>query len=465
MITMVLVNPFSERVKDLLTIDLNDIDQSLVRLSIARSNEKNNDKYVDLDERDDAVSLFLLLQSLAQHPHAPEVYAALTAYEHLIKERLSWHFSDDVLEEMRTLIPIYYIKDHMAADRPLSKAVDLPGMGTILPREDLFRLKTMRRSEVEYAVVWTDVYEVTDITRQYVVDGYLYLTKWELFDLYSKVVRKRCYDYVHGLSTRMEGVSHPVYEKISSKVKALLRTETRIERTASGDLEEELFPPCVRIALGGVSSGQRNYAITFLLTSFLSYARLIPSTKVFDRESSFTLSQEDVQILLDEVVPEIIEAGNRCDPPFFKEQPLEKLNILYHLGFGMTETPTVADYGKSKWYLPPSCTKIAENAPQLCEPDAFCSQVTWGVIDRERAEEVVNKAAAKERMAEGEQVLALLLKRSRTRDAIAEELGLDKKQVAPLLQTLSKNKLVGRRKITNPLIYYIRKKRASSRKA
>jgi DNA primase large subunit len=220
----------------------------------------------------------------------------------------------------------------------------------------------------------------------------------------------------------------------------------------------------VRIALGGVSSGQRNYAITFLLTSFLSYARLIPSTKVFDRESSFTLSQEDVQILLDEVVPEIIDAGNRCDPPFFKEQPLEKLNILYHLGFGMTETPTVADYGKSKWYLPPSCTKIAENAPQLCQPDEFCSQVTWGVIDRERAEDVVKKASAKERMAEGEQMLAMLLRRSRTRDEIASELGLDKKQVASLLQTLAKNKLVGRRKITNPLIYYIRKKRASSQR-
>jgi predicted transcriptional regulator len=61
-------------------------------------------------------------------------------------------------------------------------------------------------------------------------------------------------------------------------------------------------------------------------------------------------------------------------------------------------------------------------------------------------------------------MLAMLLRRSRTRDEIASELGLDKKQVASLLQTLAKNKLVGRRKITNPLIYYIRKKRASSQR-
>ena len=51
------------------------------------------------------------------------------------------------------------------------------------------------------------------------------------------------------------------------------------------------------------------------------------------------------------------------------------MNILYHLGFGLTQEPRLEDSGKSKWYFPPNCDKIRREAPQLCEPDEFCRNI------------------------------------------------------------------------------------------
>ncbi len=81
------------------------------------------------------------------------------------------------------------------------------------------------------------------------------------------------------------------------------------------ELEENAFPPCVREALQGASSGLRNYAVTVLLTSFLSYARVYPSLTAFDQEKKPDLTPEQIDILIGEVAPLIVEAGNRCDPP------------------------------------------------------------------------------------------------------------------------------------------------------
>jgi DNA primase large subunit len=459
---MVLVNPFSPRALSYLSIDLNTISGSLIRLAIARAREDHQDKYLELDERDDAVSLFLLFQSLAQKPHAPEVGAALSAYEHLTKERLMRMFSDETLAQMQELLPILPLPS-IAGELPISRSVAVAELGVDVPREDLYRMRSQRKGPVSYAVLWNDVYDVTDITKEYLVGSYLLVTKGELIELYARVLKARCAAYIKSLAPKMEGIKHPVYEKIASMVKTLVNVATPIEH-ASGSLEEGAFPPCIALALSGVAAGLRNYGITILLTSFLSYARLIPSTKIFDRDASFTLSQEDIQVLIEEVIPEIYRAGDRCDPPFFKEQPLERLNILYHLGFGMTDNPRPEDYGKSKWYLPPSCAKVAENAPQLCQPDDYCRRVVWVVLDREKCQEVVEKARERGKEAGGERVLSLLLKGPKTLADLSETTGIDERELGHLMGTMAKNKLVIRRKITNPLIYYIRRKRMLSQK-
>lgn len=458
---MVLVNPFSEEARAYLAIDLNNIEGEIIRMAIARAKEENQDNYIDADDRADAISLFLLFQSFAHTPHAPEVGAFLSAYELLTKERLMRHFSDDTLEQMSTLFPITFLRSIGSGDIPRTPLVQIPEVGKGAPREDLYRLRTDRKGDISYAVRWEDVYDVTDITKEYLVGSYVLVTKWELFDLYAKVLRARCFAYIKGLAPKMEGVTHPVYEKIASMVKTLVKVANPIENV-SGTLETEAFPPCINIALNGVPSGQRNYGITILLTSFLSYARLLPSTKIFDRDASFTLSQDDVQTLLNDVVPEIINAGDRCDPPFFREQPLERLNIFYHMGFGMTDNPNPSDYGKSKWYLPPSCTKVAENAPQLCQPDGFCKRVKWSVLDRDQAREIVDKAKGRNKGALGETILEILLRGAQPTQALKEMTGADDKELTQLLTTLSKNKLIIRRKVSNPLIYYIRKKKELS---
>lgn len=118
----------------------------------------------------------------------------------------------------------------------------------------------------------------------------------------------------------------------------------------------------MKIALGGVPSGLRNYAITVLLTSFLSYARLCPNPPKRDVRIRDCVS--DLSIIEKEILPVIIEAGNRCSPPpLFEDQPHEIKNIWYHLGFGLTDRPTLEDSGNSPWYFPPNCSKIRANAP------------------------------------------------------------------------------------------------------
>ncbi len=460
---MVLVNPFSEDVRAYLSIDLNNIEGEIIRMAIARAKKENQDNYLDADERSDAISLFLLFQSFAKTPHAPEVTAFLGAYEQLIRERLVRHFSDELLMHMETLFPITHLRSIGSGEIPLAPMVEIPEINKRVPREDLYRLRTQRKGDISFAIRWEDGYDATDVTREYLVGSYMLLTKWELFDLYAKTLRDRCFTYIKALTPKMEGVSHPVYEKIVTMVKSLVKVANPIENV-SGNLETDAFPPCINIALTGVPAGQRNYGITILLTSFLSYARLLPSTKIFDRDASFSLVQDDVQTLLSDVVPEIINAGDRCDPPFFTEQPLERLNIFYHMGFGMTDNPTPSDYGKSKWYLPPSCTKIAENAPQLCQPDDFCKRVKWVVTDRGQAREIVDKAKNRNKGALGEAILEILLRTPQTLHSLKEMTGAEDKELAQLLATLSKNKLVRRSKIANPLIYYIRKKNEISQR-
>jgi DNA primase large subunit len=146
-----------------------------------------------------------------------------------------------------------------------------------------------------------------------------------------------------------------------------------IEKASAQPLKFDLFPPCIKIALGGVPSGLRNYAITVLLTSFISYARICPNPS--KRNVRVKDCIKDLSIIEKEILPIIIDAGNRCNPPLFEDQPNEVKNVWYHLGFGYTSYPTLEESGNSTWYFPPNCDKIRANAPQLCKPDKDCRYI------------------------------------------------------------------------------------------
>lgn len=139
--------------------------------------------------------------------------------------------------------------------------------------------------------------------------------------------------------------------------------------------ELEAFPPCARKCMAGIKSGGRNDAIVLFLTPFISYARLYPG--IFATEQTIKLSDMDssLEITNNEIIPLIYEAANNCNPPLFKDQPQEKININSKLGFGMHSELKLDNEGETRWYTPMSCEKIKLHMPNLCTPNKDCKKI------------------------------------------------------------------------------------------
>ncbi len=199
----------------------------------------------------------------------------------------------------------------------------------------------------------------------------------DLIDMYSRLVAVEAVDYMSSLFKR----ENSSLEVIRDTLKGIADTLSEVSGESykasfaagkSKKFAPENFPPCIQSVLRGVSSGSRNYAISVLLTSFLSYARAAPGKIDDPRLSDFI---RDQKILDDEVMPFIYEAAQRCQPPLFEDQPLEKMNVSYHLGLGLTEEAKLEDSGSSKWYFPPNCEKVRRESPALCSPDDLCQRI------------------------------------------------------------------------------------------
>lgn len=210
----------------------------------------------------------------------------------------------------------------------------------------------------------------------YIRNGYVYLNRAQVIELWKKSFEKNLEKAVNILYDIREELPH-YYVELYSRLSELAREyfKERVEKfsTAAQPLRFDLFPPCIKIALSGVPSGLRNYAITVLLTSFLSYARICPNPPKKDVKVKDCV--KDLKVIKEEILPLIIQAGNRCKPPLFQDQPNEIKNIWYHLGFGYTLEPSLEDSGNSTWYFPPNCEKIRSSAPQLCKPDKDCRYI------------------------------------------------------------------------------------------
>jgi len=266
-----------------------------------------------------------------------------------------------------------------------------------VPKEDLYKLRDqgLEKDGVDivddrilpqylpkYAVRWVDLSPLLrhgriELTKLYLVKGWAVLTLRDLWDFYANFISVKTEDYIQSVYERIldSGTPPKVFVEVGKRISSLLPREPeyveRFARLPSRRLRSEFFPPCVNRAINGVGAGLRNYAITMMLTSFLSYARIAPppsATRMGD-------VVDDISVVREEIVPVIFEAAERCNPPLFKDQPQEKASIFYHMGFGMTTEPRIGDSGKSKWYRPPNCTKIQMSVPQLCNPDEFCRRI------------------------------------------------------------------------------------------
>lgn len=268
-----------------------------------------------------------------------------------------------------------------------------------IPREDYFKLRDrqladagIKEKEIDdrvlpqyvpkYAMRWSDLvlllrHRRAELTKLYIVNGWVVMTPHELWNFFADFVAVKTEEYIASIYERFSDTGTPprllqIGEKIAALVPPEAELRERFMRVPRGRLRPEFFSPCVKKALGGVGSGARNYAITVLLTSFLSRARVSPSGRAVTRIADFI---DNISVVKEEIAPLIFEAAERCNPPFFKDQPQEKGNVYYHLGFGMTLEPRLEDSGKSKWYSVPNCSKIQVSAPTLCEPDELCRKI------------------------------------------------------------------------------------------
>ena len=438
----ILINPLDPVYKELLQ-NAEYQDQDI--LSEVKKRLEGASELYNSPEKEVLYQLFPLVSVARKGSHSREASLVITMILASVKERLmsaleNPHIEQDVITSMRGIVDM----------NPLS--------GIEIPREDMFRLLP-GHDHFMYGVSWVHL-SGYDLTKYYIVEGLIPLTVTQLIDVYLLLLEKALKNYIDQKREEyqsQEVTLPPLFDKlfrmITAKVPAVSVTPTGAE-----DLDESAFPPCVREALQGASSGLRNYAITVLLTSFLSYARVYPSVTAFDQEKKPELSTEQIEILLEEVVPLIIEAGDRCDPPLFADQPIERLNVFYHLGFGLHDSPRHTDFGTSKWYLPPSCKKIKQNAPSLCKPDSLCSQGLYAVANREKLEQLIDANAG------DPQKVLLALKRSRDPQKIAHVSGVDISEVQRILRNLERESILIQIRVRNPLVYYIRKMRGKKRK-
>ncbi len=307
---------------------------------------------------DIALNLILLAASL-KGSSSFEARVALDIFKDAVRNRVNEYISKEIKV---SAYPEYEFCEAMKPELKLS------------PLEN-----QEKKGELRFKVKWTELLPAVrsrkrKLTDFFIEKGYAILDEKEAIELFVEHLSEKAREVIESYS-RLELRN----ERIEDLAEALSKASaTRAERISSlqgkqAPLREEHFPPCIKLCLSGVGSGARNYAITVLLTSFLSYARIAPFSGQKDAKLSDFI--DDISVIREEIMPLIEEAAQRCSPPLFEDQPLERLNVYYHLGLGLTSEPRLEDAGKSSWYFVPNCDKIRREAPSLCKPDKLCRDV------------------------------------------------------------------------------------------
>lgn len=491
-----LLNPFREEAKEYLGISFDEVSQDLLDFGINKiksevENTKNR-RYLfptGSDQVTDIISFYLFCQALSKRPFSSEsrLFASVNSKvyrsrlsEELIIEKDNRHNKDEIIKTVREIIEVipFRIPDinrileyrakkgkGISIEEPFSliKEIDLKITDEII--RDLEKLGFFKISGESrdprlfpeyYFIKWTDAETLVQYTDSYIINGYILVDKSKLLNAFMKKMELRILSYIKSIAEKTKELKLPIYDEIFREISKISGSLTEIE-VQSEELNPEVYPPCIIKALSGVGAGDRNYAITLFLSSFLSYSRLLPSTKIFSKDEKPSLNENQINILINEVIPLILSAANKCNPPLLEDQPQEELNIYYHLGFGLAY-PTLDNFGRSKWYIPPGCAKVKENAPPLCEPDNFCRMYFYEVTKKEILENIKGNTT-------GEKILFVLKDRMRTVNEIIQKTGEPEDEVKRQLLAFVKNKTVTARRINNPFMYYLRKKRALKRKA
>lgn len=391
------LDPFAEEARRLVEASpsIDSMPEEIVQRAITRVKWSSKDMLMDSNVeaiRADVLSFYLMCQSIAavSYPYSRETRLIGEATRETIRYRMYDLFKRGYEDLCLKVIQRSFKLVQLEGDDGTKVA------GVKIPREDIYKIRDRRLAEdgietiddrvlpqylPRYAVRWVDLapllrHRRAELTKLYLVGGWAVITPRDLWDLFSNFISVRTEEYVQSVYERFSDTGAPkLLVEVGERISSFLPPELGIRERfalAPGKLRPEFFPPCVKIALSGVGSGARNYAITVLLTSFLSYARVSPSGRVATRMADFI---KDISVVRDEIAPLIFEAADRCNPPLLRDQPQEKANIYYHLGFGMMAEPRLEDSGRSKWYRVPNCSKIVLSAAPLCKPDEFCRKI------------------------------------------------------------------------------------------
>nr|CCE69559.1 TPA: DNA primase large subunit [Pyrococcus abyssi GE5] len=308
---------------------------------------------MDIEDIKDLAQFYALLGALSYSPYGLEL--------ELVKKANILLYSERIRREKE-------IRPEEISLR-INKAIEFP-------IDDLKKIERVFGKLPEYTIhlaEFLDLIPGERLSEYYIYNGNVYLRKEDLIKVWMKAFERnieKSVNMLYEIRDELPGF----FREVLGGIKEVAEQEFgKSGEVKAGTLRPDLFPPCVKNALKGVPQGLRNYAITVLLTSFLSYARICPNPP--RRNVRVKDCIDDIRIITDEILPLIIEAANRCSPPLFEDQPNEIKNIWYHLGFGYTANPKLEDSGNSTWYFPPNCDKIRANAPQLCTPDKHCKYV------------------------------------------------------------------------------------------
>ncbi|MEW6592902.1 MAG: hypothetical protein AB1305_04410 [Candidatus Hadarchaeota archaeon] len=392
------LNQFSDEARGIVESSppLGSMPAEIKEMAVGRVKWENKDALVqpDLDSvKAEVLSFYLMCQSVASvsHPYSRETRFVSDATKRIMKYRIYDMFrrgqEELCLEAARKLVNIVELEKEGSRI-----------LGGEIPRDDAYRIRDLglKKDGIElvderllpqylpkYAVRWAGIsplmrHRRVELTDFYLMNGWAVITPRDLWSIYSELVGVKTEEYIQSVYERFEESGAPpqllldVGSRISSFVPKLPEFKGAAGRVIGGKLKPEFFPPCINICLGGAGSGARNFAINMLLAPFLSYARAAPSGRTATRIADFI---NDISVVNEEIAPLIFDAAERCNPPLFKDQPQEKANVFYHMGFGMTTEPRLEDSGKSKWYRVPNCIKIQMSAPPLCRPDEFCRKI------------------------------------------------------------------------------------------
>ncbi|RLF61059.1 MAG: hypothetical protein DRN25_01280 [Thermoplasmata archaeon] len=371
-----LFNPFSkEAIKKF--IKLKKIPAEAYNLAIRRIEHPRVDEKIE--DKIDAISLYLILDAaLLYGKNSREVHFAKKIVSLIVLDRVCRCISKSFKHGE-------YDADFISSI--LSQFLEIKATKELISENEYRVISCTTAEEKPYfAIRWTYLLEGEfKITDFYIYRGYAFIGVNALTKIIKTLIEKNVDYYISTRNVLENRKLVEIGNRISLKAKDLdflTNFISRLTPTAkktfgfsleSRNLRQEYFPPCVKKAMLGVGAGLRNYAITMLLTSFISYARIAPTGARKNAKISDYI--KDITIVKEEILPIIYKAAQNCTPPLFDDQPTEKMNILYHLGFGLTQEPRLEDSGKSKWYFPPNCDKIRRDAPQLCEPDEFCRNI------------------------------------------------------------------------------------------